>query len=219
MDVLFTMLLTLLTAILLAAVVSFAVMATMRLRRSRAAARQAHQLGMRFSAEDPLDVPRRYAESALVSGGHSAKADNVIYGQMRGRRVQAFDFRCEVGHGTRRLTRHYDVVVVEIHGQLPRLLMWNDAAADWAPMEARANDRHVANWSYGGDTELAEELVRVSSKLTAVDPSFQTCGTSLMIFAPARRGRSRSETRLAEAVRIAENIDPPEIEASGDHVP
>ena len=83
----------LLIGILIAAVVSFAVMAGMRARRTHTTARISNGLQMRFSPEDPFDVPRRYPDFVLIANGHSPQASNVTYGRLEGHRVRAFDFR------------------------------------------------------------------------------------------------------------------------------
>lgn len=163
---------------------------------------------MRFSADDPFDVPRRYADFALICGGHSPKADNVIYGRLGGRRVRAFDFRYEVGHGTRRMTRHYAVVVVEVERDLPRVLMWNDDDAESSPLPTRSADGHIACWSYRGDPEAAVALKNALGDLMSEGASVQTCGTGLMLFAPVRRREGRR--RLMEAVRATDTVDPPD---------
>jgi hypothetical protein len=119
----------LLIAVLVAAVISFVVMGLAKVRRSRSLARAAHQRGNRFFRDDPFDVPRRYAKFALISSGHSPCAHNVTDGRLGGRSARAFDFRCELGHGTRRITRHYSVLVVGAAECPHRLLMWSDADA------------------------------------------------------------------------------------------
>ncbi len=204
MQILFTMLL---TAILVVAMISFAFMAIMRLRRSRAMARQAHELNMRFSASDPLDIARRYANFALVSGGHSPKANNVTFGRMEGRRVSAFDFRYEVGHGTRRLTRHYTVVTVESVRTLPNLIMWNDDDVEAAPLEVRTGDCHLRDWACAGEMDLAAKIASECEDLREIGMSFQVSGTNVMMFAPANRDGVDARRRLAEAVRVAEMVE------------
>ena len=104
---------TVLIAILSVAALMRVAMAGARWRRRRALARAAHELGLRFSAEDPFDLPRRYAGSALMQLGHSACAENVVFGRLAGWPLRWFDYRFEAGHGPHRLTRQLNVVAAE----------------------------------------------------------------------------------------------------------
>jgi len=197
----------LLSGVLAAAVVSCAVMGLLQIRRTRVLAREANKLGMRFSRDDPFDVSRRYANFALMSSGHSLRASNVIYGRLSRRPVRAFDFRYEVGHGTRRVTRRYSVVVMETDRQLPRLLMWHDRDAGDAPLEARQGDGHLACWTYRGSDDLAASARDACLALADDAVSIETSGTSLMAFSSAgSRGRGYAE-RLTRTVAALETLD------------
>lgn len=198
----------LLSCVLLIAVISFAVMALMQVRRTRLAKRDAQKLNMRFSPEDPFDIPHRYGDSVLVTSGHSPWATNVTYGRVAGRRVRAFDFRYEVGHGTRRMTRHYAVVVIETDYQLPHLLMWHDADAQFSPVQVRTSDGHIGYWEYCGDSELAETLSDVCKTTGSEVISLQTCGKGLMVFEPVGKRRKRSAKLLQHALSVAAAIYP-----------
>ena len=177
-----------LIGVLLASVCSFAVMGLGRRRRVASLARRAHEKGMRFVPGDPFDVPRRYARFELIRCGHSAHADNVTHGRIDGWPVRAFDFRFEVGHGTRRLTRQYGVVVAETDLSLPAVLMWHEKDLDGGPLTARQCDRRKRPWLYLGDEEVASRLADSAEPLAEQGLSIQTSGSSLMLCLPARRG-------------------------------
>lgn len=198
----------LLIGVLIATVVSFAVMGLLQIYRTRALSREAHGLGMQFSPDDPFDVPRRYADFALVQSGHSPRADNVTHGRMEGRHVRAFDFRYEVGHGPRRVSRHYKVAVVEAKRELPDVLMWNDQDAESVPFQVRNSDAHLAGWAYCGNGELAAALKDACGDLADEGTSLQTCGSTLMVFARAGRHGGGYAKRLGEAIRAIQAIDP-----------
>ena len=205
MQVAFTVLL---TGILIAAVITFAVITIVRVRRTSRTAREAGEMEMRFSPEDPFDVPRRYADFALIGGGHSPKADNVTHGRIGGRYVRAFDFRYEVAHGTHRITRHYAVVIVELHRALPEVLMWNDDDTDSAPLQVRCGGGRIGCWSYRGEEELGRTLLEAAGGVADMGTSMQTCGNLFMLFAPVRRRRIGTREWIGEAVGAAEFIDP-----------
>jgi hypothetical protein len=203
----------LLTTVLLAAVVSCAIMGLMQVRRTRALAGEAHKLGMHFSSDDPFDVPRRYADFALISNGHSPRASNFTHGRLAGHRVRAFDFKYEVGHGTRRLTRHYRVIVVETDRLLPDVLMWNESDAESAPVGAMTAQGRVGNWQVRGDMEAGSTLAHACGQLANGSTSIQTCVSALMLFSPAVRREGGYGIELGDAVRVAEAA----IEATSDH--
>ena len=150
-----------LVGVLLAASVSFAVMGLGKMLRRRRLARDAHESGMKFFPDDPYDVPRRYADFAVVSSGHSPCANNVTAGRLGGRALRAFDFRCELGHGTRRLTRRYSVAVAETSLAQASLLMWHTGDAELAPMAARDMQGRVGQWSFRGSRALAEAVEEI----------------------------------------------------------
>jgi hypothetical protein len=177
----------LLIAVLVAAVVSFVVMGLAKMRRSRWLARAAHQRGNRFFRDDPFDVPRRYAHFALISSGHSPCANNVTDGRLGGRSARAFDFRCELGHGTRRITRHYSVLVVGAADCPQRLLMWSDADAEGAPLVARDAQGHVGGWACTGPADLAALAERACPGLAESGTSIELRDGLLMLAAPARQ--------------------------------
>jgi hypothetical protein len=210
-----------LTGVLLAAVVSFVVMGLRQRRRRRRLARDAHAAGLRFAAEDPFDVPRRYRRFALVEAGHGPQAHNVTYGRVHGLPIRAFDFRYEVGHGTRRLTRHYGVVVAETGLRLPSTLLWNRQDLEAAPLVARRCRRPLGPWTCAGQDELVAKLASAAAGFGEKGGSIQTEEGTVMLCAPAarrQRGYARGiedMVRVLRALRDPEDTPPP---ADGDGV-
>jgi len=196
----------LLVGVLAAAVVAFAVTGALQRRRTRALARKAHEMGMRFSPTDPFDVPRRYAQFALISAGHSPRANNVIYGGVKGLPLRMFDFRYEVGHGTRRMARHYSVVMVETDQAPPPMLMWNDLDAGNAPLDILWAELHLAGWTCLGDETLAETLADVCRPMAAEGVSVQVCRTTLMLCASGRKWLEDCGARAGDASGIVEAV-------------
>lgn len=156
-------------------------------RRTSVLAAWAHAKGMRFSPDDPFDIPRRYADFSIIRGGHSPCVHNVTYGQRSGLPIRAFDFRYEVGHGTSRVTRHYNVLLIERDAPVPAVLMWNAHDLESAPLEARAGTETLACWTVSGDKARAGGLGFACSELADLGVSLQAAGRTLMLFAPGRR--------------------------------
>ena len=191
----------LLVVVLIAAVVSFAVMGIMQQRRGKTLARKAHAMGMRFSGDDPFEVPRRYATCALMTSGHSPRAHNVTYGRIEGILVRAFDFRYELGHGPRRISKHYSVIVAETEQDMPPVLMWNDRDAQLAPLTARQADGHVGSWVFRGSQQLATMLADAFGQTLADEAaSIQVSGTICMVCLPVRQRRQDYAGPLAQAI-------------------
>ncbi len=194
-----------------AAVIAFAVGGAMGVRRRNRLARAAHEAGLLFSADDPFDVPRRYADFALVGAGHGGRATNVTYGRLGGLPIRAFDFRYEIGHGTRRHTRHYAVVVVEADAPLPTFSLWSSRQADLAPLAVRQAEGSLNGWDYRGQgagralANLSQDLARAATGIEAFGPAtggFTETAAALMVCAPVRRGGSYVG-RLEDVVALA----------------
>ena len=103
-----------------------------RRRRADALARYAHARRMRFDAEDPLDLPQRYRQFALMRIGHDLRAENLCDGRHDAGRVRTFDLHFEVARGPRRKARRYAVAAVELAG-----------GGEPAPPAARGQGPHV----------------------------------------------------------------------------
>jgi len=178
----------LLICVLAAAVGSFALMAFRRHRRTARLAQKAYQLNMRFAAADLFDIPRHFSRFAVISSGHSPSASNVSYGRIDGCPVRAFDFRYEVGHGTRRQTRHYGIIAIEVQDPLPEVLMWADSDARAAPADVRWRDRRLGAWSFRGDEGLARTLAEACAGLAEQVDGIQALGNAVLVSIPARKG-------------------------------
>jgi len=178
-----------LMVVLAAALVSFLLMGLSKARRTRRLARLAHEQGRRFFRDDPYAVACRYAGFAMISCGHSPRAHNVTDGRLEGRPIRAFDFRCELGHGTRRVTRHFRVAAADLPAPPGDLLMWHDSDSEFAPLAARDSEGRLGAWNYRGRTDLA---AAVAGALGGADPpasAVEVHGTTLMIAGRPRRGR------------------------------
>ena len=186
-------------------VVSLVMMGRRQQRRARAMSRCASELGMKFSAEDPFDVPMLYGRFVLMSGGHSPRAENVTYGRMDGRPVRAFDFRYEVGHGTQRSTRHYNAVVVECDMPLPALLMWHENDVVAAPLDVQRDHWRLKRWLCQGDRRLAGALRPVVGELPG-DGGGQVDGTSVMLWTAVPSGRKGYASRFADVATVSAGI-------------
>lgn len=176
--------LVILIGVLCAAMVMFAVLGLARLLRGRRLARGAHQRGMRFFAADGYDVPRRYAEFAVISCGHSPRASNMMDGRLDGAMVRCFDFHCELGHGPRRTSRLFRVLTAEVDTTAPATVMWHESDADLAPLEARG-ERRIGPWACSGDFALAETIARECPSLAGKGASIEFRGRGVMVCVPA----------------------------------
>ena len=209
MQLLQTLFMLVLVGVLAASVISVGIMALMQIARTRRLAGEADAIGMRFAPEDPFDAPRRYADFALVNNGHSPRASNVMYGRLGGRAVRAFDFRYEIGHGTRRVTRHYDVVVIETDSELPASLMWHQDDREFAPLAVRSGAQ-ADIWSISGDLAFIEKARPPLDALAAAGAvSMQSCGTVLMLFAPELSRKEGYRHRISDAVGLMDVVDLP----------
>jgi hypothetical protein len=182
-----------------AAVAGLAALGLLQHLRRGALERWAHESGLHFSAEDTFDVPRRCAVFAICSAGHSAQASNITYGRLRGVPVRAFDFRYEVGHGTRRSTRHYSVVLVEAPAP-PGVVLWNRLDAAQAPAAVQAADGMQGDWSWRGDAAQARRLGEACASLAGSGLSLEARPEGVMICFPMHRRGGRAARRGAYPV-------------------
>ena len=59
----------------------------------------AARLGLRFSSEDPFNLPRRHSHMPAFKKGHSRTAYNIMYGERDGLYTVAADYRYTVSSG------------------------------------------------------------------------------------------------------------------------
>ena len=179
----------LLIAVLAVSVVSFVVMGLRQLRRTNSLGRKAHEMGLHFSPSDLFDVPRRYGDFALISKGHGPRAYNLTHGRLGRLPLRAFDFRYEVGHATRRLTRHYSVIVARAGVELGRVVMWSLDDAQAAPLSAGTLAGRVANWACCGDLQLARIMARACQELSEQAVSIEARDDTVMFCIPVTAPR------------------------------
>ncbi len=204
----------LLTGAFLAAVAYFLRMGLRQVRRTRLLARNAAALGLRFSAQDPFDIPVRYANLAPVASGHSARAINVTYGRLGGWPIKAFDFYYELGHGTRRVSCHCVMALAEAASPMPFALMWHDNNAEWAPLPARRIESRMSPWACSGDKALIELMASICRPFAADGLSIQSCERVLMLCGPGGGNEDYSRqmdliVRLLRALRENRLAKPP----------
>ena len=181
MRVLFT---GLLVALLVGTVVAFVVIGVrQRLRRHRLAAR-CRKMGLEFTPSDPFDIAQCFFDFALVSAGHSGRAENVAHGHVGGGRIRVFDFLYEVGHGIRRVVRRYSVVIAEPEVRLADVLMWHEADLNSAPLVVGEATQPIDPWICSGDEEIARRLAGVSESLASLEASMQVVRGTLLVCAP-----------------------------------
>ena len=174
-------------AALLIAVITFAAIGFMQWRRQVGLARKANAGGLRFSVDDPFDIPRRYCELVLMGSGHSLMAHNVTYGHVQGWPMRGFDFHYEVGHGTRRMTRRFSVVLLESPRPAPWLLIWRPSDAWTFPA---ASDGQIGPFSYIGPRPLASAVIDAGLDCPS-GGCFQSRGAVIMLALPRQ---TRSQT-------------------------
>lgn len=204
-------LMAILTVALSATAVSFVVMGIRQKRHTRHLARQADEQGLHFSSDDPFDIPERYRRFTLLSCGHSPRARNVTHGRINALPLRAFEFRYEIGHGTRRTTCRYSAVIVDVQNEAEALTMWNHSDAEQAPLESRRVHGETGCWSYCGSARLAERLSHAAGALALEGLSLQVQGSEVLLCLPATRPRERDYfTWLRQAASLADLIVRPE---------
>jgi len=176
---------------LLAAVIAFTAMGYMQRRRRGRLSVAAHDMGMRFSAEDPFDTPARYADFALICSGHSQCAANFIHGPVDRYAVRSFDFRYEVGHGPRRCARQYSVIAVVFDKMLPELIMWSKSDVEAMPLAMTLPHGEVSGWNYRGEREMARLLAEAFADEADEGLGIEIRGQTAMFFMPARVNRTQ----------------------------
>ncbi len=172
------------TVPLVIAVMIFTAVGLRQWRRRVRLARKADELGLRFSVDDLFDIPRRYAELALMGSGHSLTAENVTYGHQEGRLARAFDLHYEIGHGTRRLMRRYSGALLETPRPLPELLVWRPSREWTLPMDG---DGRIGSWSHVGPRDLALAALDAGLADAPEGGCFQVRASVLLIGAPRER--------------------------------
>ena len=180
------------------AIIVVIVMSVRLFYRTLSIARYADKAGLSFSREDGFEIPLKFGFFVFFSCGHSPRVSNIVYGRMNGSSIYAHDFCYEVGHGTRRLTRYYRVVIIDVPEVSSDLLMWNDIDAAAAPMSIRQISGRYGNWSYAGRRELAECLWHEFSEIADCGVSFEITGGHLLLCVPFAHGKEIQHSELVD---------------------
>lgn len=188
--------------LLASAVMSFFVMGWRRVSRARVLSRHCNERTLHFFRDDPFDIPHRYREFALLANGHSPRATNVSHGNVGQHAVRAFDYQYEVGHGTRRLSLAYGVILVETRLESQDVLMWNDADIDHAPLTLRPADGHLGYWTYHGEESIARSLADGAEEFGTEGVSMELHDGILLLAMPARQGRWDYTTWIHRAMVV-----------------
>ncbi|KPK86481.1 MAG: hypothetical protein AMJ81_01145 [Phycisphaerae bacterium SM23_33] len=169
-------------------------------RRRGLMARAAHEMGMKFSAGDPFDLTRRYSAFVLSSAGHSQRAENVLYGRYEGWYLRIFDYHLECGHGPRRLTRRYSVIVADTDLIIPSALMWHSDDAEHAPLAARRPVGRVRQWLVISGAWFAPALAEAFADFADQPVGLQTNYGSVMLCSAARFKPAELPAKMNSAV-------------------
>jgi hypothetical protein len=176
-----------------------------RLRQGRLAM-AADQLGLRFSATDPFEISRRYGGFVLAGAGHSPRAENVIYGRYGRRQMRAFDFLFELGHGGRRVTRRYSVVLAEIDHPAGSALLWHEQDCDHPPLAVQAAQGRLGPYLVVHGQELAPLLVEAFGAPGNQPMSIQLEAGTLLTLAPVRWRAADLPARLEALAAAIEHL-------------
>jgi hypothetical protein len=171
-------------------------------RRRRRLARKANALALRFAVDDPFDIPARHPDMLLFGSGHSLMIHNMTHGQLEGWAVRAFDFHCEAGHGTGRMTRRYDVILVELPRSAPSLLVWPQGQFWTLAADA---DGQIGPWNFVGPRALAQTVVE-RCRCLGLRACFQVCGTTVMAAMPRGRRTASYFDVMTGALKIANGV-------------
>ena len=164
------------------------------------------QRGMEYRRTDVHRLAGGYEDLAVLSAGHARRADNVAWGRSGDFPMVAFDFRYEVGHGLRRMTRFYAVVVVDMRTTIAPVLMWHQADLEGAPLHAKLSDRREAPWVFSGDVDVAARLAAACKPLDELTPSMQVLDGVLLLCCPAQRSGQEYTRLLDHAQSVAHRL-------------
>jgi len=118
-------------ALVVAGIIALIVYGIRKARERRAAmARMAAQWGLQYYADDPYDLPARYAHFDLFSSGHSRKASNVMAGKVSGRDVILCDYQYTTGSGKNSTTYHYQAAIMAMPILAARMHMRRESIFD-----------------------------------------------------------------------------------------
>jgi len=176
-------------------------------RRRKQMARLAHEMGMKFSSQDPFELSRRYSSFALFSAGHSRRAENVMYGRHGSWYFRAFDYSFELGHGTRRLVRRCSVIVADTDLAPPAGLLWHVDDTDHLPLPVAGTVARAGPWLLLRGGEHAVELSELFGTFGEQPVNVETAGRSVMLWlngiwqVPEFAARIRQAAAALDALR------------------
>jgi hypothetical protein len=101
-------------------------------KRREALAKVAADNGLEFSPNDPFDLPNYLAGIDTFNQGSSRKAENVIHGQWRGRKVIAFDYQYTTGSGKNRHTHQLSACLQPVGVRVPGVVIRPETFLDKA---------------------------------------------------------------------------------------
>ena len=99
-------------------------------KRREALARMAAQWGLQYYADDPFDMPARYAHFDLFSSGHSRKATDVMAGKVSGRDVILCDYQYSTGSGKDETTYSFQAAIMAMPILAARMHMRRESIFD-----------------------------------------------------------------------------------------
>lgn len=186
----------------------FSVHGWRRVRREQMLAGQAAMAGLKFSRQDPFELPLKYSGFSLMRCGHGQTASNVAFGRVDSFDVQAFDFSYETGHGFERTTHRYGVMVLSVQAD-EHVVMWSQYKPELVPFMIPSETQKIGPWCYSGSQRLAESI-RVadsSGKLENAAAAVELKGNVLMISIPYRDDRKWNYSLwLPAALRVAKEL-------------
>jgi len=195
-------------SILVVAIIVFLVMALRQVRRSRLLARLAHTEKMRFASEDPFNTPATCGELEIMQSGHNPRACNVIHGYRNGVDLRGFDYCYEIGHGPRRMTKSFYVVLVHLTFSFDEAVMlWNSADSGKVP-DMLPGPGRVGQWYYRGPQRSAESLAKLYEPVAKGPARVEARGDWLML---ALRSRLRARDVISlidKTVTLTKKLDP-----------
>lgn len=192
----------------IAALCVFGVHGWRRVRRERMLAAQAAEMGLKFSREDPFELPMKYAAFSLMNCGHGQNAYNVAHGRAGSLDVQAFDFSYEAGHGFERSTRRYGIIVFAVQSD-ENVAMWPQHIPGNMPFITGDVTGTVGPWCYCGSQRLAENIHAADSNegLEKAGACVELKDNVMMISIPYRDERKWTYSLwLPGAVKIAKKL-------------
>ena len=173
-----------------AVVIACSILGVRLFYRSRKLSLLSTKMGLKFSREDLDNLSLKYHEFALFALGHSPRASNIMNGLIDARNVCAFDLRYEIGHGTRRVCRYYQVLVVELSGDYSDLVMWNDQDIGVVPLVIRKIDGRVGCWTYAGNEQYAMVIMDIAADLADTGMCLQVKDNRLLMCIPVLAGKN-----------------------------